>query len=108
LPARVVCPSPTAGWLDGPGGWVGEGTVGAQIIRNVRIRSGNTKIADKLSGGVEYKEMNISANGLAGKFKKGGFYTVDDGHTAWKVMFTSGTATELNFKVAEELKAVPK
>jgi hypothetical protein len=81
--------------------------VGATIIRNVRIRAGSTKIADKLDGGVEYKEMNISAKNLASKFKKGGFYTVDDGHKAWKVMFTSGSATELNFKVAEELPRIP-
>ncbi|HZC53624.1 MAG TPA: hypothetical protein VE441_14150 [Mycobacterium sp.] len=82
--------------------------MGAEILRNVRIRSGSTKIADKLNGGVEYKEMNVSAKGLAGKFKRGGFYTVDDGHKAWKVMFVNGSASELNFKVAEELKAIPR
>jgi hypothetical protein len=52
--------------------------------------------------------MAISAKGLAGKFKKGGYYTVDDGHKAWKVMFISGSATELSFKVAEELHGIPK
>ena len=81
--------------------------MGATIIRNVRIRSGKTKIADKLSGGVEYKEMQISAKKLAAKFKKGAFYTVDDGHKAWKVMFISGDADSLDFKVAEELKTIP-
>jgi len=81
--------------------------VGAEIIRNVRIRSGSSKIADKLSGGVEYKEMHVSGKKLAGKFKKGAFYTVDDGHKAWKVMFVSGSDAGLDFKVAEELKAIP-
>jgi hypothetical protein len=38
-----------------------EETVDAEVLRNVRIRSGSTKIADKLNGGVEYKEMNICA-----------------------------------------------
>lgn len=89
-------------------GGFGEGEiVGAEVLRNLRIRSGNAKIADKLNGGVEYKEMTIAAKSLAGKFNKGGFYTVDDGHKAWKVVFTGGSASELYFKVAEELRAIP-
>ena len=71
-----------------------------KLLTNVSVKDATKVIVHSKTANLEGKQLDVSVNGgEASQFKRGAFYTATDGHTSWKVAFTSGEAKYAHFHV---------